>query len=56
MIGGVRTTLKLLVQFQDTTEAPKHLEFYETARAYVRANAKREFDAAFRKALATSKR
>ncbi|MBN9143742.1 MULTISPECIES: hypothetical protein [unclassified Novosphingobium] len=56
LIGGVRTTLKLLVQFEGTSEAPKHLEFYETARAYVRANAKREFDAAFRKALATKKR
>ena len=56
VIGGTRTTLKLLVQFEDTTEAPKHLPFYETARAYVRANAKREFDAAFCKALAGKKR
>lgn len=56
VIGGVRTTLKLLVQFQDTTEAPKRLEFYETARAFVRANAKREFDAAFRRALGSRRR
>lgn len=51
-----RPGMELLIRFADTSEAPEHLPFYETARAYVRANAKREFDAAFRKALASRKR
>ncbi|HZU65429.1 MAG TPA: hypothetical protein VFF98_17205 [Novosphingobium sp.] len=51
-----RPGMKLLVRFEDTTQAPKHLPFYERARAYVKANAAREFDLALRKALATARR
>ena len=48
--------LKLLIQFEDTTPAPKHLPFYERAQAYLRKNAAREFDIAMRRALATARR
>jgi hypothetical protein len=34
-VAGTATGLKLLIQFEDTTPAPKHLPFYERARAYV---------------------
>ncbi|WCT78655.1 hypothetical protein [Novosphingobium humi] len=54
-ISQPRGGLKLLIRFEDTTPAPEHFPFYEAARAYVSANAKREFDAAFRRALASSK-
>ncbi|WP_260927393.1 hypothetical protein [Novosphingobium sp. 9] len=48
--------LKLLIQFEDTTPAPKHLPFFERAKAYVRANAAAEFQAALRQALSTARR
>lgn len=47
--------LKLLIQFEDTTAAPKHLPFYERARAYLKRNAAREFDTAMRRALTTAR-
>lgn len=47
--------LKLLIRFEDTTEAPKHLQFVENAKAYVAAHARREFEAALRRALATAR-
>lgn len=53
--SGANTGLKLLVRFEDTTEAPKHLPFIETARAYVASNARREFEASLRKAFATAR-
>jgi hypothetical protein len=52
-IGGARTTLKLLIQFEDTTPAPKRLPFYERAQAYLQRNAAREMDIAMRRALST---
>jgi hypothetical protein len=47
--------LKLLIQFEDTTPAPKRLPFAERAQAYIRANAANEFDIALRRALATAR-
>lgn len=55
IVGGVRTGLKLLIQFEDTTAVKKRLPFFEVARDYVRANAKREFTTAMRRALATAR-
>lgn len=48
--------LKLLIRFEDTTEAPKHLDFYGCARGFVTANAQRVFDDALRKAMSTARR
>jgi hypothetical protein len=50
-----RGPLKLLIMFKDTTPAPKQLDFYGRAIAYVRNNAAREFDLAIRRALATAR-
>lgn len=47
--------LKLLIQFEDTTPAPKRLDFYGRAAAYLKVNAAREFDVALRRALATAR-
>lgn len=47
--------LKLLIQFEDTTLAPKHLPFVERATSYLRKNAAREFNIAMRRALATAR-
>lgn len=47
--------LKLLIQFEDTTEAPKRLPFYERAQTHVRRNAARAFSAALQRALATAR-
>lgn len=55
-LGGVRTGLKLLIEFEDTTEVTKHLPFYERAQDYVSRNASREFDLALRQALATRRK
>jgi hypothetical protein len=52
---SAQSGLKLLIQFEDTTEAPKHFPFFERARAYVAANAKDEFAAALRQAFATAR-
>jgi hypothetical protein len=56
VVGSVRTTLKLLLQFEDTTEAPKHLAFYERAKAYVKANASRAFSTAMHQAMTTKRK
>jgi hypothetical protein len=48
-------SLKLLIKFEDTTPAPKRLDFYGRAQAYLKKNAAIEFDAALRKALATAR-
>ncbi|MDB5412633.1 MAG: hypothetical protein JWR10_968 [Rubritepida sp.] len=53
--GKAKGGLKLLLQFTDTTEAPKHLAFYERGTAYVRANAAREYGLALQRALATAR-
>lgn len=56
VVDGVRTTLKLLIRFTDTTPAPKHLPFYERATAYVAKHAASEFDDALRRAFATARK
>ncbi len=48
--------LTLLIQFEDTTPAPKHLPFHERAKAYVAKHAKDEFTAALRQAFETARR
>lgn len=53
---AAQSGLKLLIQFEDTTEAQKHFPFYERARAYVAANAGNEFAAALRQAFATARK
>ena len=55
-IGGARTTLKLLIQFEDTTPAPKRLPFEARARQYLDRNARAVFEAALQRAIATSRR
>lgn len=47
--------LKLLIQFDDTTEAPKKLDFYGRAERYLKRNASAAFDRAMRKALGTAR-
>lgn len=56
VVGGARTTLKLLIQFEDTTPVRKHLPFEERARAYVKANAADAFSRALIRAVATARR
>jgi hypothetical protein len=51
-----RTGLKLLIQFEDTTEAPKRLPFEQVARQYIDRNARPAFEAALRRAIATARR
>lgn len=51
-----RGPLKLLIQFEDTTPAPKHLDFEAVAVRYIRANAAREFKAALQRAFATRRK
>ena len=53
--GGVRTTLKLLIQFEDTTPVKKRLPFEQRARTYIERNAAAAFDAALRRALASAR-
>ncbi|WP_174296522.1 hypothetical protein [Sphingomonas bacterium] len=48
--------LKLLIRFADTTPVPRRLPFFETANAYVRANAEREFHKALAEAMRTATR
>jgi hypothetical protein len=47
--------LKLLIQFEDTTPAPKHLAYFERAQAYLKKNAAREMTIAMRRALSTAR-
>ncbi len=55
-VHGARTTLKLLIEFSDSTEAPKQLDFYGRGEAYLRANSAGAFDRGVRRALATKRR
>lgn len=55
-VNGARTSLKLLIEFADTTAVTKHFDFYKRANAYLRRNAVREFDQAMAKALSTARR
>lgn len=48
--------LTLLVRFEDSTPVRKHFPFVERATDYVRRNAKAEFAAALKQAVATAKR
>lgn len=56
LVAGQRTTLKLLIQFEDTTPAPKRLPFEQVVREYVHRNANAAFRDALRQALATARR
>lgn len=55
-VGGVRTGLKLLIQFEDTTPVPKRLPFEQRARAYLKRHAVDAFTDAMRRAQATARR
>lgn len=55
-VGGVRSTLKLLVEFEDTTAVRKRFNFEGRARRYLRANTASAFNAAMTKALSTARR
>ncbi len=56
IVDGVRTTLTLLIQFEDTTEVPKHLDFYGRARAHVAKYAQPVFEAALTQAMKTARK
>jgi len=56
LVGGARTTLKLLIQFEDTTPAPKRLPFERSARQYLDRNARPVFEAALNRAIANARR
>ena len=47
--------LKLLIRFEDTTETRKDFPFFERAHDYVKANARREFTLALKRAIATAR-
>lgn len=51
-----KSGLKLLIEFEDTTPTKKRFDFYGEARAYVKANAAREYRVALQRALATARR
>jgi hypothetical protein len=51
----VRRPLKLLIQFEDTSQVRKRLPFQERARRYVQRNAGDAFALALRRAMATAK-
>jgi len=51
-----RTGLRLLIQFEDTTPAPKRLPFEQRARAYIDRHARAAFEDALRMAIATARR
>ncbi len=48
-------SLKLLIQFEDTTPVKKRFDFFGRANAYLKANAASEFDAALKRAFATAR-
>jgi len=56
LVGGARTTLKLLIQFDDTTQVRKRLPFERAARSYLDRNARAAFEDALRRAVATARR
>lgn len=49
-------SMKLLIRFEDTMPAPKHLPFVERASAYVRANAAGAFQRGLARAMQTARR
>ncbi|HEX7853829.1 MAG TPA: hypothetical protein VF503_09055 [Sphingobium sp.] len=51
----VKSALRLLISFEDTTPVTKHLDFYGVAESYVATHARSAFDAALRRALATAR-
>lgn len=51
-----KTGLRLLIQFEDTTPAPKRLPFEQRARAYIDRHARAAFEDALRMAIATARR
>lgn len=55
-VGSVRSTLKLLIEFKDTTPTTKGFAFYARAQRYVSRNAAPVFAAALNEALATARR
>ncbi len=55
-VAAPARSLKLLIQFEDTTPAPKELPFEQLALDYLKRNAGREFDIALKRALATARR
>lgn len=55
-LDGVRTGLKLLIKFEESTDTHKRLDFEGTARRYIKKNAAHEFDLALRKAMATARK
>lgn len=54
-VAGNRTTLKLLIQFKDTTTAPKQLPFEATVRSSVQRNANAAFRDALKQAVASAR-
>lgn len=56
VIGGNRTTLKLLIQFEDTTPVPKRLPFEEVVRRHVHRHADATFRAAIKEAVSSRRR
>ncbi|HEX7850153.1 MAG TPA: hypothetical protein VF485_10530 [Sphingomonas sp.] len=56
IVGGARTTLHLLIQFEDTTPAPKRLPFEARARQYLDRNARAVFEAALQRAIASARK
>lgn len=56
VVAGARTTLMLLIQFEDTTPAPKRLPFEPRARKYLDRNARPVFEAALNRAIANARR
>lgn len=54
--NATRSGLRLLIQFEDTTPAPKRLPFEQRARAYIDRHARAAFEDALRMAIATARR
>lgn len=55
VVAGNRTTLTLLIQFEDSTPVRKHLPFEERAQKYVARNAAPAFDRALQRAFSTAR-
>lgn len=51
-----KTGLRLLIQFEDTTPAPKRLPFEQRARAYIDRHSRAAFEYALRMTFATPRR
>ncbi len=55
-VHGVRTTLKLLIEFEDTTPVRKHLDFYGRAQAHVAKFAEPVLTDALKRAISTGRK